>query len=146
MGGTYTTTSEENLLGYPGSKDFGWGLTVHEFAHNIHSSIRRIDNKLEGEIKAAYQEAMAKKMYRFANGQRSGGVNTVDEYFAEGTQFWFWNNSSRVFVTDGVEHTVWSPEDLERYDPKLYSLLSRVYADHHIPADAYHGWKWNNSR
>jgi hypothetical protein len=22
----------------------------------------------------------------------------------------------------------------------LYSILSRVYADHHIPADLYHAW------
>lgn len=136
MGGTYTTTSEENLVGYPGSKDFGWGLTVHEFAHNIYSSIKRIDKKLDEEVQAAYKNAMSKKMYVNASGQRAGTVNTIDEYWAEGSQWWFWNNSSKVFATGGVEHTVWSPADLERYDPKLYSTLSRVYpADHRIPAD-----------
>jgi hypothetical protein len=142
MGGTFTTTSEENLLGYPGSRDFGWGLTVHEFAHNIHSSVRRVDPKLDKELQVAYKEAMTKRMYRYASGQRAGTVNTIDEYWAEGTQWWFWNNASRVFVTDGVVHTVWSPDDLQRYDPKLYSILSRVYVDHRIPADVYHGRKW----
>ncbi|HEV3165901.1 MAG TPA: hypothetical protein VGZ22_17865 [Isosphaeraceae bacterium] len=36
------------------------------------------------------------------------------------------------------DQTIQSPEDLERYDPKLYELLSRVYPDHHIPMDVYH--------
>jgi hypothetical protein len=37
------------------------------------------------------------------------------------------------------ETRVQTPEDLQRYDPKLYELLSRVYADHHIPMDVYYG-------
>ena len=142
MGGIFTTTAEENLLGYPGSKNFGYGLTVHEFAHNIHSSVRRVEPKLQKELQAAYKDAMAKKMYVYANGQRAGTVNTLEEYWAEGTQFWFWNNTPKVFVADGVAHTVWSPDDLKRYDPKLYSILSRVYADHRIPADVHHALKW----
>jgi hypothetical protein len=36
------------------------------------------------------------------------------------------------------EQRISSPRDLQRYDPKLYELLSRVYADHHIPMDTYH--------
>jgi hypothetical protein len=81
-------------------------------------------------------------MYLNARGERSYAINTIAEYWAEGTEWWFWDNHPEVFVTDGVEHTVWSPEDLERYDPKLYAILSRVYADHRIPADVYHGKKW----
>jgi hypothetical protein len=142
MGGTFTTCAEENLLGYPGTQDFGEHILVHEFAHNIHSSVRRVDPKLDKELQAAYKEANAKKMYLNARGERSYAVNTINEYWAEGTQWWFWSNYPEIFVTDGVEHTVWSPEDLERYDPKLYSILSRVYADHRIPADVYHGNKW----
>jgi hypothetical protein len=100
-----------------------------------------VEPKLDKELQVAYKEAMAKKMYRYANGQRSGGVNTIDEYFAEGTQYWFWDNNSKGVRRHGVERTVWSPDDLQRYDPKLYSILSRVCADHHIPADLYHAWK-----
>jgi len=37
------------------------------------------------------------------------------------------------------EIRVQTPEDLQGYDPKLYELMSRVYADHHIPMDVYHG-------
>jgi hypothetical protein len=68
-------------------------------------------------------------------------VNTIAEYWAEGTQWWFWSNYLEVFVTDGVEHAVWSPEDLQRDDPRLFAILARVYPDHRIPADVYHGKK-----
>jgi hypothetical protein len=34
---------------------------------------------------------------------------------------------------------LWSPEDLKRHDPKLFDILSRVYPDHRIPLDIYHG-------
>jgi hypothetical protein len=142
MGGTFTTCAEENLLGYPGTQEFGNNVLVHEFAHNIHSTVRRVNPELDKELQAAYKEATTKKMYLNARGERNYAVNTIEEYWAMGTQWWFWDNYHRVFVTDGVEHTVWSPEDLERYDPKLYSILSRVYADHRIPADAYHGKRW----
>ena len=77
-----------------------------------------------------------------ARGQRHDAMDTVGEYWAAGTLWWFWTNYSQIFVDAGVQHTVWSPDDLERYDPKLYAILSRVYADHRVPADVYHGKKW----
>jgi hypothetical protein len=142
MGATFTTCSEENLLGYPGTQYFGWNLLVHEFAHTIHQTVIHIQPKLHKELQAAYKEALAKKMYVYASGERSYGSHTIEEYWAEGTSFWFWDTSPRVFVTGGVEHTVWSPDDLKRYDPKLYSILSRVYPpDHRIPGDVFHARK-----
>jgi hypothetical protein len=62
-------------------------------------------------------------------------VTAMNEYWAEGAQTWFWSNYEYM---DG-ETRVQTPEDLQRYDPKLYELLSRVYADHHIPMDVYYG-------
>jgi hypothetical protein len=141
-GGTFTTCAEENLLGYPGTSEFGNNVLVHEFAHTILSSVRRVDPKLDEELEVAFEEATTRKMYLNARGERIYALNRIEEYWASGTQWWFWTNYSQVFVTDGVKHTVWSPDDLERYDPKLYSILSRVYADHRIPADVYHGKKW----
>jgi len=139
MGGTFTTGAEENVLGYPGTRYYGEHILVHEFSHNIHGSIRRVDPALQKELEEAYNEATAKKMYVNARGQRHYAVNTIAEYFAEGTQWWFWNNYPETFVTNEVEHRVWSPEDLKAYDPKLYDILSRVYPDHRIPMDVYHG-------
>jgi hypothetical protein len=72
---------------------------------------------------------MAKGLWKGHYGSTNAG-----EYWAEGTQFWFWSNYAWV---DG-EQRISSPSDLQRYDPKLYELLSRVYADHHIPMDTYH--------
>ena len=46
----------------------------------------------------------------------------ANEYWAEGAQTWFWSNYEYM---DG-EIRVQTPEDLQRYDPKLYELLSRV--------------------
>jgi len=141
MGGTFTTCAEENVLGYPGTRYFGEHILVHEFSHSIHASMRRVDPALNAELEAAYQEASDRKMYVNARGTRHYAVNTLAEYWAEGTQWWFWNNYPEVFVTNGAEHPVWSPEDLERYDPKLFAVLAKVYSDHRIPMDVYHGKK-----
>ncbi len=141
MGGAFTTCAEENVLGYPGTRYFGEHILVHEFSHGIHASIRRIDPPIQAELEAAYKEATDRKMYINARGTRHYAVNTIAEYWAEGTQWWFWSNYPEVFVTEGVEHSVWSPEDLRKYDPKLFAILAKVYPDHRIPADVYHGKK-----
>jgi hypothetical protein len=131
LGGNPTTCAEENLLGYPGTRYYGENIFVHEFAHGIMGQgIRTADPTLFAEIQAAYKEAMAKGLWK--NHYASTNAN---EYWAEGTQTWFWSNYE---YRDG-EQRVQTPEDLQKYDPKLFELLSRVYADHHIPMDVYHG-------
>ncbi len=131
LGGNPTTCAEENLLGYPGTRYFGENIFVHEFAHGIMGQgIRTADPTLFADIQAAYKEAMAKGLWK--NHYASTNAN---EYWAEGTQTWFWSNYE---YKDG-EKRVQTPDDLQSYDPKLYELLSRVYADHHIPLDVYHG-------
>jgi hypothetical protein len=131
LGGNPTTCAEENLLGYPGTRYFGENIFVHEFAHGIMGvAIRTADPKLYAEIQAAYKEAMSRGLWK--NHYASTNAN---EYWAEGTQTWFWSNYE---YKDG-ETRVQSPEDLQRYDPRLYELLGRVYADHRIQMDVYHG-------
>ncbi len=141
MGGTFTTGAEENVLGYPGTRYFGEHILIHEFSHSIQGAVRRVDPALEAELEAAFQEATEKKLYINARGVRHYAVNTLAEYWAEGTQWWFWNNYPEVFLTNGVQVSVWTPEELERYDPKLFAVLAKVYPDHHIPADVYYGKK-----
>ncbi len=130
MGGLYTTCAEENVLGYPDTRYYGEHILVHEFSHGIHRAIRRVDPELAAEIQAAYEDAMGAG--RFG---RHYAANTVAEYWAEGTQWWFWSNYQACFG----ETRMWSPDDLKAYDPKLFELLGRVYPDHHIPMDVYHG-------
>lgn len=130
MGGNVTSCAEENLLGYPGTRYFGEHILVHEFSHNIMSVLRAIEPQLIEDLRAAYEEARQKGLYP---GQYA--MNNMAEYWAEGTQWWFWSNFE---FYDGATR-VQSPDDLKAYDPRLYALLAGVYLGHHIPADIYHG-------
>ena len=130
MGGNPTSCAEENLLGYPGTRYFGENILVHEFAHGIMDvGIRKADPALRKEIRAAYDAAMAQGLWK-----GHYAATTVNEYWAEGTQTWFWSN---YVFQDGAKR-VMTPDDLRQYDPRLFELLGRVYPDHRIPMDVYH--------
>ena len=130
MGGNPTSCAEENLLGYPGTRYFGENILVHEFAHGtMDIGIRRADPELFRRIRDAYTAAMDKGLWK---GHYAS--TNANEYWAEGTQTWFWSNYE---YKDG-ETTVMTPDDLKGYDPTLYDLLSQVYSDHRIPMDVYH--------
>lgn len=137
MGGTVTSCAEENLLGYPDTRYYGENILVHEFSHNIMGALRTADPALHKEIELAYDAAKAKGMYK---GQYA--INTVAEYWAEGTQWWFWSNFE---FTDGQQR-VQSPDDLKAYDPTLFNILDKVYIGHHIPADVYHARNLRSTR
>lgn len=131
MGGNPTTCAEENLLGYPGTRYYGENIFVHEFSHAIMGiGIRTAEPTLYAEIQAAYKDAMAKGLWK-----NHYASTTAAEYWAEGTQTWFWSNYEYIDGTTRVQ----TPEDLRSYDPRLFELLARVYPDHHIPMDIYHG-------
>lgn len=130
LGGNPTTCAEENLLGYPETRYYGENIFVHEFSHAIQHGIEKADPALAREIEQAYREAMKAGLWK-----NSYGATNPFEYWAEGTQFWFYSNYEYV---DG-DRRINSPEDLQNYDPKLYALLGRVYADHKIAVDVYHG-------
>lgn len=131
LGGNPTTCAEENLLGYPGTRYYGEHILVHEFAHAIMGgAIRDKDPALFQAIHDAYKAAMAAGKYK-----RHYAATNASEYWAEGTQWWFWSNYGETF--DG--HRLQSPDDLKAYDPVLYDLLAQVYNGHRIPADVYHG-------
>jgi hypothetical protein len=129
MGGNVTSCAEENLLGYPGTRYYGENILVHEFSHNIMGALRTADPELYKEIGIAYDSAKSKGLYK---GQYA--INTVAEYWAEGTQWWFWSNFE---FYDG-QTRVQTPDDLKAYDPTLYAILDRVYQSHHVPADVYY--------
>ncbi len=130
LGGVYTTCGEENLLGIPGTRYFGEHILVHEFAHAIHRAIKIADPQLALAIEKAYLDAMSLGLWKGHYASTNSG-----EYWAEGTQFWFWSNYS---YKDG-DKIIYSPSDLRNYDPALYELLSHVYpASHQLPLDAFH--------
>lgn len=130
LGGDEVTCAEENILGYPGTKYFGENILVHEFSHSIHQAIRETDPELARKIESAYQDAMANGLWE----DHYASTNAA-EYWAEGTQFWFNSN----YQYEHGDRTVLNSADLMRYDPKLYSLLEKVYtSDHRIPMDVFY--------
>lgn len=133
MGGLYTTAAAENLMGVTGTRYFGETILVHEFSHNILSTLERIDHKFYARVQAAYDHAMKKKLWR-----GSYAAQNIQEYWAEGTQTWF--NSNKAYIVDGK--TIVSDAQLKDYDPALYHLLSAVYGKgrHHLDADVF----WNS--
>jgi hypothetical protein len=134
MGGFRTSCAEENLLGYNPSRYFGEHICVHEFSHGIMSAFRTVDPKLHDALQAAYANAKATGLFKGHYAE-----NTIAEYWAEGTQWWFWSNYSWRDCSKGAPGVrVWSPEDLAAYDPALFALLGQVYEGHRIPADVYH--------
>ena len=130
MGGNEVSCAEENVLGYKTDGYYGENILVHEFAHGILFAIQQVDPDLYAEIDKAYGSAQNKGLYK-----DQYAMTTIDEYFAEGTQWWFWTNFE---FYDGKKR-VQTPNDLKAYDLVLYQLLAKVYSGHRIPADVYHG-------
>lgn len=137
MGGNVTSCAEENLLGYPGTRYYGENILVHEFSHNIMGALRTADTALYRQIQVAYDAAKLKGLYK---GQYA--INTAAEYWAEGTQWWFWSNIE--FYDRQVR--VQTPDEFKAYDPELYAILEAVYPGHHIPADVYYSRNLHPSR
>ena len=91
-------------------------------------ALETADPALYAQIQPAYDAAKAKGLYE---GQYA--ENTIAEYWAEGTQWWFWSNIE--FFDRETKARVQTPADLEAYDPTLCAILEKVYLGHHIPAD-----------
>jgi len=130
MGGIQTSCAEENILGFPGTKYFGENILVHEWSHNVMAALRVADPELFKQIQIAYNAAKKKGLYK-----DQYAINTVEEYWAEGSQWWFWSNYEFMDGNTRLQ----SPDDLKSYDPELYQILAQVYPGHHIPADIYYG-------
>jgi hypothetical protein len=129
-GGTLTSVGAENLLAVPGSRYFGETILVHEFSHAIFSAIERVDPALHAEVARAYEAARAARRW-----DRDYAATSLQEYWAEGTQFWF--NSNMLARLDDGE--ILSDRDLKRYDPALFAALRQVYGKRHrIAADPFY--------
>jgi len=125
FGGSQTdpvcSCGEENLLCYPGDPYSTENILIHEFAHNIHlRGMIRVDPKFDVRVKAAYDDAMQKKLW-------AGKYASVNhhEYFAEGVQSWF--NNNRCFDHD--HNHVDTRAELREYDPALAGLCEEVFGD-----------------
>jgi hypothetical protein len=129
IGGAYTSVGAENLLALPGDRYFGENILVHEFSHAILSAIQEADPKLYADVERAFARAVAAGLWK-----GDYASVTVQEYWAEGTQFWF--NDNKLARVDDAQ--IVSSRDLKRYDPRLWAALSQVYRGHRIAADPWY--------
>jgi hypothetical protein len=129
IGGRFTTVGAENLLAERGDRYFGESILVHEFSHAILGAVEKADPALFAAAGRAFAEAKAKGKWK-----GDYAAVTLQEYWAEGTQFWFDDN--KLARLDGAQLV--SHEDLKRYDPALYAVLARVYGGRHrLEGDPY---------
>ena len=120
IGGERTVGSEEDILGLEASRYYGETIFVHEFAHNVLFAIEAADPALYAQVEAAYDHALATGLWK-----DEYTVTTVQEYWAEGSQFWFESNRLQAFAGQQIL----SREDMRAYDPQLYNVLAAAYGD-----------------
>lgn len=132
MAGKLTSGAAEDLLGLPSSRYYGETIFVHEFAHGVLEAVRQADPVLYAQVERDYATARRKGRWKDEYASTS-----LEEYWAEGTQFWF--NSNRLAVFDG--RRILSDRDLARYDPSLAAVLRATYGERHrLAADPF----WNH--
>ena len=94
-------------------------VILHELAHSYHDQVLGFD---EPRIKAAYENAMNAGLYDkvlLYNGKKVRAYAAVNhkEYFAEGTEAYFYRNDFYPFVK----------AELKEYDPVLHALLEEIW-------------------
>ena len=122
------TSAEENLLG-----DGSYSILIHEFGHAVHlHGLKLIDPTFDDRLQRAYDTAMANGLW-----QGTYASSNSWEYWAEGTQAWFYPNSGGSFNNYGNTR-----QALKAYDPGLAALLTEIYGDgdwrYTIPATRTH--------
>lgn len=102
----------EQLLKHP-------AVVLHELAHAYHDQVLGFDN---AEVREAYEAAQGAGLYQevlLYTGERVRhyGLSNAKEYFAEGTEAYFYRNDFYPFVR----------AELQEYDPRLHELLVQVW-------------------
>jgi hypothetical protein len=136
LGGQPTTGAEENLLGYPRTPYWGENIFVHEFAHAILTAMMDADPSMRGELDAAFRDAMAAGKYLSGDGRKHYATTAVNEYWAEGVQWWFFSNYGECFGGGVIIET---PDEFAAYDPNLNAFIGRAFTTHRIPMDVFYG-------
>lgn len=106
--------SREQMLKHP-------AVILHELAHGFHDQVLGFDNP---EVIAAFERAKAAGIYDdvlLYTGKmvRHYGLSNHKEYFAEGTEAYFYRNDFYPFVR----------AELKQHDPALHAVLEKVWGD-----------------
>ena len=104
--------SREQMLKHP-------AVILHELAHGYHDQFLDFDNP---EVIAVYETAKAAGIYEkvlLFTGEtvKHYGLNNHKEYFAEGTEAYFYRNDFYPFVR----------AELKEHDPALHDLLEKIW-------------------
>ena len=122
--GATVSSSEENILAFPGEAPQEYNVQIHEFAHGIHIlGLNTLDPTFDERLQMTYEAAMKKGLW-----QGTYASSDKREYWAESTQAWFHHNTPGSFKNlDPIRHT--TRQALKLYDPELAALLAEVYGD-----------------
>ena len=122
--GATVSSSEENILAFPGEAPQEYNVQIHEFAHGIHIlGLNTLDPTFDERLQMTYEAAMKKGLW-----QGTYASSDKREYWAESTQAWFHHNTPGSFKNlDPIRHT--TRQALKLYDPELATLLAEVYGD-----------------
>ena len=119
-----TSCAEENLLAYQIDKYHAEDILIHEFAHSIHLiGIVQVDTTFNKKLEKLLNQAVAKGKY--AN---TYAKTDIAEYWAEGVQDWF-NVNAEAPKADGKHNPLNTREELKKYDPDLYELISHYFSE-----------------
>lgn len=110
--------SRQQMLKHP-------AVILHELAHGYHDQFLDFDHP---EIIAVFEEAKAAGIYEqvlLYTGERVKhyGLSNHKEYFAEGTEAYFYRNDFYPFVR----------AELKEFDPKLHDLLEKIWGPARYP-------------
>jgi hypothetical protein len=118
-----TSSAEENLLGYPGTRYFGSSICVHEFSHGImRGAIYTVDPEYRDAVVAAYAAAKQAAL-PMAVGYKG---NNFNEYWAGGIEAYTRSNGR-------------TPDGLLASDPRLYELVRQVIPHRRMPGNVFVG-------
>lgn len=127
-----TTDCEENMLCKSNDMYKGEEILTHEFSHAIHElGLRFTVSTFDAELQAAYNNAKSKNLW--AN---TYAISEIREYWAEGVQDWF-NCNLEAIPTNGVHNQVNTRAELQSYDPMLYNLIKKYFADDNVKHGCY---------
>ena len=118
-GHTAVSSSEENILHYPGDTGRGlYNVLIHEFAHTIHRyGLNTVDPTFNNRLQITYDAAMQKGLWQGTYASSDRG-----EYWAEATHAWFHPKGGGSFKGN-------TRQALKVYDPDIAALLAEVYGD-----------------
>ena len=143
LGNPTCSVGEENVTMRDDGRYGNESILVHELAHSV-MDLGCAESPLQEELGRCWEAAKARGSYD----PRSYIISNAGEYWAEASQAWF-EATVRTDVTSGLT----TREDVQRADPWLASLLTRVYGDgpwrywHTSPAAfSGDGERWGRAR